>query len=61
LKVSFEIKNIRRGFGIASFKKNLSQANGKFLNLMGMVNALPFGYSIDMTCEAHSFYWIVAT
>jgi len=61
LKVPFEIKNIIRGFEIAGSKKSLSQANGKFLDAMGMVNALPFGYSIDMTWEAHSFRWTAAT
>ncbi len=49
------------GFEIASSKKSSSQANGKFLDAMGMGNASPFRYSIDMTWEAHSFRWTTAT
>jgi len=55
-----------RGFEIAGSKKSLSQASGKFLDAMGVVNALPFGYSIDMTlgspffpldCSNLAFVW----
>jgi hypothetical protein len=32
-----------------------------FFDAMGVVNSLPFGYSIDITWEADAFRWTAAT